>query len=115
LAVRQLRRAIIGSRIPVYWRGVEAEIQRNRRALEELLCCLQESLNEEAEYMNTETAMRVTTYDLAPQLVLCISKRVKIDGLEEHIRETPKRLIAFADAQPSGRLWARRSNLPTAR
>jgi len=45
--------------------------------------------------MNTETAMRVTTYDLAPQLVLCISKRVKIDGLEEHIRETPKRLIAF--------------------
>jgi DNA-binding transcriptional MerR regulator len=88
----------------VYWRGVEAEIQRNRRTLEELLCCLQESPNEEAESMNTETAIMVTTRDLAPQLVLSISKRVKIDGLEEHIRETPKRLIAFADAQPSGEI-----------
>jgi DNA-binding transcriptional MerR regulator len=90
-----------------YWRGVEAEMRRSRRALDELLCCLQEHTNGKAGYMNTQTAMTVTTRDLAPQLVLSISKRVKIDGLEEHIMESPKRLSAFADAQPSGKVTGR--------
>ena len=46
--------------------------------------------------MTTTSELTLTTEEIAPQLVLSISKRIKVDALRQHITESAARLTTFA-------------------
>ena len=51
--------------------------------------------------MNEQTQLTVTTHEAAPQLILGISKRIKVDALQDYFHSSCDRLTTFAASQPN--------------
>jgi DNA-binding transcriptional MerR regulator len=74
-----------------YWQGQEQRMERARRLLQDLIL----SLRKETHLMKPEVQVK----SVAPLDVISITRRVKIDGLLEHINGSIQQLLAHARAQ----------------
>lgn len=79
-----------------YWTEAEARLARQRNVKNELIRCLHELQLKETNAMTAASEMTVTLDSITPQLVLSISKRIKVDSLESHITGSVARLNTFA-------------------
>lgn len=89
--------------VEAYWRAAEAEAVRAGRVTRELVSRLLSMTQWEGPDMTTTPTtdrLTVTSIEAGPQVVLGITKRVKIDGLEEHLTGSLRRLRQFVAEQP---------------
>lgn len=89
-------------RVQTYWQSVEAQVVQNRRVVKEAVACLQQIESWEGLEMSDELPeLNVTVKEFEPQTVIGISKRIKIDALENHVSDSLARLRAFVQTQPN--------------
>ncbi len=82
----------------------EARLSRGRRSLDALLRDLQRSCDTEGERTMDENTtgqdgLTVAGTEVAPQTVIGISRRIKVDALDTHYRESLARLRALVGEQ----------------
>lgn len=86
--------------VQTYCEQRNAKATTEKRIAGEVLRCLHERHTGRTLMTTIQEKLAVTTFEAPPQLILTISKRVKVDALETHICDSCTRLLAFADAQP---------------
>jgi DNA-binding transcriptional MerR regulator len=85
-----------GNMLITYWCEAEERMARQRRVKNELIGCLHEIQRKETNAMSAASEMTTATETIPTQLVLSISKRIKVEGLEGHMTESVARLNTFA-------------------